>query len=141
MRISIGLLTVLCVGALSQAVAMNPPTSQSSTASAAPSSEPAASTSSPESNSTSAQAGPKTVKLVAGDADAQAQLKRFKAMGYKAELHGHTVLFCRKEPVLGSHFEQKACNSADELEKKTLDAQEATKLTQRNNGTLPHGAN
>jgi hypothetical protein len=62
-------------------------------------------------------------------------------MGFKAEIHGKNVLFCRREPVLGSHFEQKQCNTGDELEKKMLDSQEATKLVQQNLGKLPRGSN
>jgi len=79
------------------------------------------------------------MKLVAGDADAEARLKQLKAAGYKAEVRGDQVFFCRKEPQLGSRFERKVCNTAEALEQQQLDSQEAAKQAQRNLSSVPHG--
>jgi hypothetical protein len=149
MRLSIGFLAFLCVGAVSQAMATDPPaTSAPTTAAPAPATETAATTETQTSTKTAAttqsataseQAAPKTVKLVAGDADADAKLRQLKGMGYKAEMHGSEVVFCRRETVLGSRFEKKVCNTAEALEQQMLDSQDATKQAQRNLTAVPHG--
>jgi len=71
------------------------------------------------------------VKLVAGDEEAAAQLKRFKAAGYKPEVRNGEVVFCRKQPQLGSRFEVKSCGTPQQIEQQMLRAQEATLKAQR----------
>jgi len=78
------------------------------------------------------------VKLVAGDEEAAAQLKRLKAAGYKPEVRGREIIFCRKEPELGSRFDKKVCGTADQLERNALEAKELAERTQRSNmGRMP----
>ena len=79
------------------------------------------------------------VKLVAGDAEADKQLKRLKAAGYKPEMRGGEVVFCRKEPQLGSRFERKTCNTADALDQQMAQAQEMASQAQRNSTVMPRG--
>jgi hypothetical protein len=142
MRISIEILTVLCLGAVFQAIASEPPASSPAAASesaAAPTATPDAHASTTTTTANGArtttantEAGTKTVNLVAGDAAADAKLKKLKAMGYKAEMHGNEVVFCRNEAQLGSRFKHKVCNTAEVLDKQMLDSQDLTKQAQRN---------
>jgi hypothetical protein len=130
MRAAAGFLAVLCIGALSQALAMEPPSSPAPQA--AP--ESAASTQADRASAgpatTASDSAAKNVSLKAGDEDAAAQLKRFRAAGYKPELHNGEILFCRNETVLGSRFDKKICNTVDQLEHIEADAREATRKVQ-----------
>jgi hypothetical protein len=132
MRMIIGLFTVLSVCALSQAMATDPPAEAPK---AAASTSAASSPSSTTTDKTAAVAtsadGTKQVKLVAGDADADARLKKLRAAGYKPEMHGKEVLFCRKEPVVGSRFEKKVCNTAEQLDAQMTNGRDAVETAQR----------
>jgi heme-binding NEAT domain protein len=80
------------------------------------------------------------VSLAAGDTDAELQLKVLKAQGYKAETHGSEIWFCRREQILGSRFEKKVCNTADQLQHIAADAQQQTdKITRRISGDPRNG--
>ena len=149
MRMITGLLVAVSIGAMSSALAMEPPPSstppasqsvmESAAQSAAPVSSQAAST-------TAAKADPKTdssdqatkVVLTAGDSEAAAQLKRLKAAGYKPEIHGSEVWFCRKEVIMGSRLEKKICNTADQLMRQEADARQMTDHIQRRISGDPH---
>ena len=125
MRMIIGLFTVLSVGALSQAMATDPPAEAPKAATSA--------AATPSSTTTAkSEDGAKTVKLVAGDEAADARLKKLRAAGYKAEMHGKDVVFCRKEPILGSRFEKKVCNTAEELDNQMSSGRDLVENTQRN---------
>jgi hypothetical protein len=141
MRIVMGVIIAIAIGTGSLALAMDPPaspasqaTTASADATAAPSkadSPPQSSTQSPPANSSSA------VKLVAGDPEATAQLKRFHAAGYKPEVHDGNVVFCRNEAVLGSRFEKKVCTTAHLLEQQISKAQDTLSTAQRNGTLMP----
>lgn len=142
MRTVTGFLVAASIGALSSALAMEPPpsptppTSQSApepaAQSAAPASTQAASTTTAKID-TKADSSDQATKVVltAGDADAAAQLKRLKAAGYKPEIHGSEVWFCRKEVIMGSRLEKKVCNTADQLMRQEADARQMTDRIQR----------
>ncbi len=136
MRMIIGLFTVLSICALSQAMATDPP-AQAPAASAPASTTPAttgtssATTDKDKAATTAAADGTKTVKLVAGDAAADERLKKLRAAGYKTEMHGKDVVFCRKEPVLGSRFEKKVCSTAEELDNQMASGKDMLESTQR----------
>jgi hypothetical protein len=147
MRVAVGLLTVVCIGALSQALAMEPPASPSPQAAPDSSSSTQANRTptDPQSGvkaaadsaaSTSITATPAAdgthVKLTTTDPAAAAQLKRLQAAGYKPELHNGEILFCRKETVVGSRFDQKICNTSDQLENVANTAREQAAKVQRN---------
>lgn len=97
--------------------------------------QPAPSSASKPSPSTSATTDDGKVKLTAGDDEAAAQLKRFKAAGYKPEVHDGSVVFCRTEPKPGSRFERRVCTTAHLLELQMAQAQD-TLLTAQRNGTV-----
>jgi hypothetical protein len=120
-----GLLAVISVASMSQAFATDPP---AATPSASSTEAPAAKTDqSSSSKGISAEtSNGKIVKLVAADEAADKQLARLKAAGYKAELHGEELVFCRREAQLGSRFERKVCSTADAIEQQATLAQELT---------------
>jgi hypothetical protein len=129
MRNLISLLAVVSMGALSPAFATDPPapSANSSTSAAVTTTTDQSSTA-----KTTSTASDVKVKLVAGDAEADKQLKRLKAAGYKPEMRGGEVVFCRREAQLGSRFETKKCSTAEVLERQMTAAQEITSQTQRN---------
>jgi hypothetical protein len=150
MRVAVGLLTVVCIGALSQALAMEPPASPAlsapqATPESVPSSQSDRTPGGPQSGvkapvdaaagtsiaATSAADGTH-VKLTTTDPEAEAQLKRLRAAGYKPEVHNGEILFCRKETVVGSRFDQKICNTSDQLENIANTAREQAVKAQRN---------
>jgi hypothetical protein len=160
MRLVIVLLAAVSIGPVSQVLAATAQEPPASAASQSPAEAPPAS-SAPQSaadsvpNETPAtklraasdpagatrgqdqeQIGSSTpVSLIAGDADAQQELKVLKAAGYKPEVHGSEIWFCRKEVIMGSRFEKKICNTADELRHIAADAQQQTdKITRRISG-------
>jgi hypothetical protein len=139
MRKLMGLLAVISVAGISPVFATDPPatTTTSDTASTP------AKTDQPSDTKATATATAKPadgqVKLVAGDDAADKQLKRLKAAGYKPEVHGGEVVFCRKEAVLGSRFEKKMCSTADALDQQMSTAQEMASQAQRNSTISPRG--
>ena len=54
-----------------------------------------------------------------------AQAKRLRRLGYKPEVQNGTMVFCKKEDVIGSRFPIKNCAAADSIE-------ESEKLKQEN---------
>jgi hypothetical protein len=46
-----------------------------------------------------------------------------------------TVLYCRSEAQLGTHFEKKVCMSADQIKQATVDSRDLTRKFQQNQGT------
>src|SRR5215813_11356 len=108
----------------SQALATDPPasTSKQATSTSATTPSPATSTSSAATPAATTAAGSKStadatqVKLTAADDEAAAQRKRFKAAGYKPEIHDGNVVFCSKETIMGSRFDKKVCTTAHLLE-------------------------
>lgn len=141
MRMTIGLLAALSVGALSHALAAEPPpadaskpaTQASSTVAPTTASAPAATTDPAAANksATTNADGTKRVRLIAGDAEADARLKKLKAAGYRPEMRNGDVVFCRKEAVLGSRFEKKVCNTAEQLDAQAANGQDLTGTVQR----------
>ena len=59
--------------------------------------------------------GTKTVQLIIADAAAATCLKKLLAAGYNPQAHGDAVVFCRRESVLGTKFQRKVCNTAEQL--------------------------
>jgi hypothetical protein len=144
MRMIIGVFAALSVGVLSPAFGTDPPVAE-----AAPPTTPAPVSPSVDSSATTTPAsaeqpvdrkatttvtsadGTKLVRLVAGDAAAEARLKRLRTAGYKPEAHGDEVVFCRREPVLGTHFQRKVCNTAEQLESLASTSQDELEEMQR----------
>jgi hypothetical protein len=150
MRLVLGLLTAVSIGPLAQALATTgePPASPAAQATAAPSGSipapvaiqasptapavpPAAAAAGGTTPSATSSDGAAKVSLTPGDDQAAAELKTLKAAGYKPEVHGSEIWFCRKETTLGSRFDKKICNTADQLQHIAADARQATDKIQR----------
>jgi hypothetical protein len=153
MRAAAGFLTVVCIGALSQALATEPPssapqaTSESATSTQAnrtaadPTAKPPEAASAAAASVTaSTPAHPGTapqVSLKAGDEIAEAQLKQLRAAGYKPEVRHGEVFFCRDEAPLGSRLEKKVCRTAGQLLDLKAQSQQATLDIQRSPVSTP----
>jgi hypothetical protein len=119
------LLVSLCVGALSQALAADPPPS--------PPAVPATPVSSAPPSLSTAAASPAKPED-ATSARLEAQTKRLKASGYKPEVHNGVTLFCRNEQKTGTRFETKTCSNGDDIERAAQDAKDTMQKGQRQNG-------
>jgi hypothetical protein len=72
-----------------------------------------------------------------------AEVNHLLSQGYKPQKgRGDTVLYCRSESQLGTHFEKKVCMSADQIKTRTRESRDITEGLQRNFGqpTLTPGA-
>ncbi len=105
---------VLCGQILSQAVAADPPSTPAPAATA----------------STQTDASNAAAAAEAKKAEDAAQAKRLRGLGYKPEVQKGTLVFCKKEDVIGSRFPIKNCAAADSIEA-------SEKLKQENLASAP----
>ena len=77
------------------------------------------------------KATPPKVELTANE-------KALLSQGYRLEVRNGEKTFCRREVVLGSHFEKKVCGTADQLAATTLTSREMLQRVQEH-GTNPTG--
>jgi len=126
------LLVSLCVGAISQALAADPPPPSPPVASATPVESATPVSSAPPAASTAAASAAKPEDATTA-ARLEAQTKRLKASGYKPEVHNGVTLFCRNEQKIGSRFETKTCSNGDEIERVAQDAKDNMQKGQRQN--------
>ena len=62
-------------------------------------------------------------------------MNRLLSQGYKPQRgRGDTVLYCRSESQLGTHFEKKVCLSADQIKTRTQDSRDITEALEHNFG-------
>jgi|HubBroStandDraft_4_1064222.scaffolds.fasta_scaffold140085_3 hypothetical protein len=120
MRIMIGLVTCLCMGEWSQALANDPP-AQAPTSVQSGQSPPAAAsaatpsaTTAPASSSSAASASAATPPAKPAD-DGDADDKYLRQQGYKREVRNGQTYYCRSEVVVGSRFQNKVCGSSEQL--------------------------
>ena len=113
--------------AQAQSAPATTPTTQPSSTTQTPS--PTASTTTPASSSSAHPANPKELT------DAE---KKLISSGYRLEVHNGEKTFCRREIVVGSHFEKKVCGTADQLAASRQTSREVIESTQRY-GTNPTG--
>lgn len=130
MRLIIGVLACVSVtvGAPSLSFAEPPvasPPPSTATTGAAQSSAPAP---------TQAQAAASPANAVTTpvkDDAAEADEKALIAAGFRPQMVRGEKLFCRSEPKLGTHFEQKRCGTVAQLKEETRNARELTENSQR----------
>ena len=150
MRTAAGFLTVLCLGALSQVSASEPPSSapqatpaQANSTATDPTAKPPEAVqpaaTAPAASAPDHKGAAPQVSLKAGDPAAEAQLMTLRSAGYKPEVRHGEVLFCRNEAPLGSRLEKKVCSTASQLLDAKGQAQTATLDAQRSpNAMNPH---
>jgi len=111
MRLIVGLLACSCAYQASQVLAADPP--QPTAAPVQPGvSAPAASPSS----SSSTPATPAATSASSSTAATSDSVDhRLRSQGYKPEVKNGTTYYCRKEPQLGSRFDQKVCATPEQL--------------------------
>jgi hypothetical protein len=99
--------------------------------SATPADEPQSPAQTPASQSPAAPA-PKADKSEAGNgAPTEVEIKQMRGRGYKPVNRNGTLVFCRDEGQLGSHFQRTRCNTLKELKDAELSAKEYVNSVQR----------
>ena len=140
MRIAFGLVLFLWVGALSRVLAADPPP-PSPPAAQAEQAPPPASPSAPVPTVTNAK--PPVVAqasdAVSADGVTKEELKRLHVAGYKQKTRGDQIVYCRVEPVLGTHFDREMCATARDLEFIRANGQEMATQMQKGNFGFPKG--
>jgi hypothetical protein len=75
---------------------------------------------------------PRADKSEAGNGvPTEAEIKQMRGRGYKPVSRNGTLVFCRDEPQLGSHFQRTRCNTLKELKDAELSAKEYVNSIQR----------
>lgn len=122
-RVTAGFLLVLCAGAMSQALAGDPPPSPTPNAATtpAPAAPPSATAPSAAGSSAAKPAAVAAADAEKDKADVDAKDKELKSRGYKMQMRDGQKYFCRMEAPVGSHLEKRECYTAA-----SIYAQEAT---------------
>jgi hypothetical protein len=120
MRVALGLVLFLSIGAISRVLADTPPPA------ATPAKPPVV---------TQAKAD-----AVSADGVTKEELKRLHVAGYKQKTRGNQIVYCRVEPVLGTRFDREMCGTARDLEFVRANGREMATQMQKGNFGLPKGA-
>jgi len=88
----------------------------------------------PSTNSASTPAKPAPVVLE-DKTLTQEQVNRMLSQGYKPKKgRGDTVLYCRDEAAMGTHFTRTICLTAEQIKQRTADSREITDKLETNGG-------
>jgi hypothetical protein len=136
MRIAIGLVLFLWVGAFSRVLAADPPPPPAAAAVQAPASTP-----STRAATATGVKPPAAAEVVSADGVTKEELKRLHVAGYKQKTRGDQIVYCRVEPILGSRFDREMCATARDLEFIRANGQEMATQIQRGNHGNPKGGN
>jgi len=63
--------------------------------------------------------------------------KLLLSRGYRRETHEGQAVYCRKETVVGSHFEKKVCGTPEQIAAAVRVSKDVTEQSQRQNNPLP----
>ncbi|MDP9088856.1 MAG: hypothetical protein M3O26_08975 [Pseudomonadota bacterium] len=66
-----------------------------------------------------------------------AQIKQMRARGYKPVMRNGTLVFCRSEGQIGTHFEQTRCSTIDALNRAELTGKEYVDSLQKKGSPTP----
>ncbi|MEA3138002.1 MAG: hypothetical protein QOK23_171 [Gammaproteobacteria bacterium] len=66
-----------------------------------------------------------------------AQIKQMRGRGYKPVNRNGTLVFCRSEGQIGTHFERTRCNTIDELKQAELTGKEYVNSIQQQGSPTP----
>jgi hypothetical protein len=129
------LLASFCIGALTQAFAAEPPVAPATQATEGAAATAAAT--SADSAKVAADAAAESADKAKAEADAAAKEAAAKADAEKKVMHARgykqvvksdgSVLYCRREPKLGSNFDTEICNSFDNIQLQLQYAQDAVR--------------
>ncbi len=140
MRVALGLMFFLCMGAISRAQAddspapASPATPAAATATTAATAEPAAAAVKPP------VVAPAKAEAVSADGVTKEELKRLHVAGYKQKTRGNQIVYCRVESVLGTRFDREMCATARDLDYIRSNSQELATQIQKGNFGAPKGA-
>jgi hypothetical protein len=145
MRTAAALMTVLLTGAVSLALATEPPPMSPSTGQAAPAPAdqqsastggqqsaptPAAHTTAPAPASDSTSIKPPVTVVSTKPGELTPQEKEIVSRGCKLEIRHGERYFCRREQQIGSRFETKSCDTAQSIEAHRQESQEVLRTIQ-----------
>jgi hypothetical protein len=111
---------------------------QSAQATPAAQSSPTAKTPTPAASSPATPASSASPAHANSAQELTADEKKLVSRGYRLEVKNGQKTFCRREVVLGSHFEKKVCGTAEQLAAATQEGRDITNMTQLH-GTNPVG--
>jgi hypothetical protein len=137
MRLLVGVLACMSVGAISIAMADPPPPASSTATAPAATSVPAAPAAAAKAAAPAADAE-KTSVVVQSTPEVDPLEKHFLAEGYKMEMRNGEKVFCRREEELGSRLGgRKVCSTAQQLDitERTAKASVNRSSMQQNNPT------
>ena len=142
MRITAAHLSVLCAIVCLQARADDPPSPSQPAApttaaptSAEPSTVPPATEKRAEAGATAIKPG---VTVVGAKPELTPEEKQLIARGYKLEMRQGEKYFCRREQQIGSRFETKICDTAQSIEARRAESQEAVRVIQNDRPLANH---
>jgi hypothetical protein len=122
MRLSLGVLVCLGMGALCAACADAPTKATSAAAAPPPVSAP---------TPAAAPAAPATAQLADADQD-----RHFRSLGYSLKMHDGEKLWCRHEEVLGSRVGGKVvCSTTEQIRVNEQQSKDITESVQRSSRT------
>jgi hypothetical protein len=150
MRVTAGLIAVLCTGVLSQALAADPPAPPPpAPAAVAPVDQPSATppagqqsatTPAAQQNAASPTAG--TIKpgvtVVGTKPELTPQDKELLSRGYKLEMRHGEKYFCRTETQIDSRFPVRNCDTAQSIEAQRASSQEALRVITNDRAMVNH---
>jgi hypothetical protein len=142
MRIALGLVFLLWIGAISRVLAADPPPPSPPAAQEEQTLQTAAS-STPAPAATVAKppiVSQAKAEAVSADGVTKEELKRLHVAGYKQKTRGDQIVYCRVEPVLGTRFDREMCATARDLEFIRSNSQELATQIQRGNFGAPKAA-
>ena len=113
------------------------PVEAAKSAPATPAASPTTAATTPAATTPAPAAPAKGQQLVLEDKTlTNTEVQRLLSQGYKPQKgKNDTVLYCRSEAQLGTHFEKKVCMSADQIKTANQDSQELVRKFQQNQGT------
>jgi hypothetical protein len=113
------------------AVAGDPPAQQAESAQATSSAQPSSTTQTPSKPASTTKPASSTAPAHSSNSqDLTEDEKRLISRGYRLEVKNGQKTFCRREVVLGSHFEKKVCGTAEQLAESQQTSREVIENTQ-----------
>jgi ribulose bisphosphate carboxylase small subunit len=138
MRAAAGLFGVLFTGVLSQALAADP--QPAPPAAVAPAGQQSATAPAAAPTTAPASSDSETIKppltVIGTKPELTPQEKELLSRGYKIEMRHGDKYFCRREQQIGSRFEVKSCDTAESIEARRVDSQEAVRVIQNDRATV-----